>query len=427
VSPVDGEAAIGVNAPVAARFSEPVNPATVHAGTVRISTAGGGRLPCSFFFEAGNLIVLVVPNQPLEPSTLHTLTLDAGITDLAGQRLGADMVTAFMTTATVDVRPAFADVTSPVNGATNVPTNAAVRVRVTEPLSPVHVIAGSFSFNASGVGAVAGDVALSPDRRTITFTPAAPLPASRFHSFTVQVQVRDPSGNLFAGGSGASFGFTTGAASDGMAPAVVAPSPVDGDAGLPLNAVLVLELDEPVDRTSVDHETFDLEAAGADVGGTFTFGDNDRVVRFHPATFLDASTAHTLSLSGITDVAGNPLAAASVDFTTGATLDLISPRAVSVSPVHGATNVPVGTQVVVTYDEPLAPVRINSASLRLHENGIGDRAAAVVLSADRRTLTVTPAAPLLPNRGYTVVGTGLLSDPAGNDAIGFSTSFTTAP
>ncbi|MBI4604567.1 MAG: Ig-like domain-containing protein [Planctomycetes bacterium] len=428
VSPVDGETGVGVNAIISARFSEPVNPVTVSAATLRLETGAGERVPCAIFFEESNRAVHVVPNEPLAPSALHTITVEPAIADQAGNALGTDVMTTFMTAAGTDVGFPVVSLFAPREGSTDVPLNAVFRAQLSEPVSPVNVSEASVTLTASGIGAVAGAVTLSADRRLVTFTPSSPLSPSRVHTLRLAREIRDAAGNLLGNGGGGAASFTTGTATDGTAPVVTATSPEDGAGSVPRNAVIAVELSEPIDRTSVSHATVDLERGGADVAGSFELPAGERIVLFRPAAPLPAGAAHTLSVSGVLDVAGNPLGAPlALSFTTGAASDLVSPVVTSVTPANGATGVSRSTAITIGFSEPISPVNVNAATVRLIESGVGDIATAITVAPDRRSVTITPAALLTASKLFSVQVTNGVTDAARNPLQFFGSSFTTGP
>ncbi len=426
LSPANGDTGIGVNAIFSVRFSEPVNTVRATGATLRVSTAGGDIVPCSIFFEEGDSVVHVIPGELLLPSTLHTITVESNVSDLAGNLLGADVTASFTTSPTTGVKAPQVDYFTPQSNEATVPLNAALKALLSEPVSPVNVSAATVTLSASGLGVVAGSVTLSTDRRLVTFTPSAPLSPNRFHTFRLTREVRDAEGNLLGDGSGASVGFTTGAASDAAPPVVTATLPENG-ASAARNLEVAVEFSEPVDRTSISHATVDVERGGVDVAGSFEFLPGHRIVIFRPTSLLAASSAHRLTVSQVRDLAGNVLAAPVViDFATLATSDLVFPSVTSIAPVNGATQVPRSTAVVLQFSEPLSTVNVNASTLRLIESGIGDIAFTPSLSPDRRSLTITPSLLLSPNKFFSVYVTGL-KDAAGNVMVGSFTGFTTGP
>src|SRR5947209_18384539 len=100
----------------------------------------------------------------------------AGVKDMAGNSVVAQ-TKHFTTGALPAVLAPFVEPEAPFNGQTGVPLNAVVNVELDVPLDTGTVNGSTFAARAETVGfvCIAGRYALSPDRRTVTFVPVAPL------------------------------------------------------------------------------------------------------------------------------------------------------------------------------------------------------------------------------------------------------------
>jgi len=198
---------------------------------------------------------------------------------------------------------------------------------------------------------------------------------------------------------------------DTTAPTVTARAPAAGATGVAQTANVTATFSEPVQ--GVSGTTFRLRNTlnGLNVPATVTMSGNTATLT--PTSPLANNTQYTATLTGgataIRDLAGNPLATTTWSFRTA--LDTTAPTIVSRSPAPGATGVPVGSNVVVTFSEPVT-VGANSFTLT---NAAGVRVLALVtLSADGRTLTLDPLLNLTAGRTYTVSLTNGIRDLAGN-------------
>ena len=81
---------------VLAWFSEPLDPATVTPGTVRL-TGPGGDVQGTVVFVAGPNRVEFRPGEPLQPGTLYTATITTGVHDSSGNAMATDYVWSFGT------------------------------------------------------------------------------------------------------------------------------------------------------------------------------------------------------------------------------------------------------------------------------------------------------------------------------------------
>ncbi|MDR4464402.1 MAG: Ig-like domain-containing protein [Nitrospira sp.] len=179
------------------------------------------------------------------------------------------------------------------------------------------------------------------------------------------------------------------------------------------NTPVTVSFSRPVDRTTSTTSTFAFTQGATPVAGTFTFEFGDTVVTFRPTATLAASTAYTLSLSqAIKSVDGVPLDGPFTgSFTTGSGSDTVSPT-VTITPTHGATNVPFNTSIVLTFSEPINPNTVNAATVFVTSQG-EIRAGTITVGGQNTFAVFTPAS-------ATVTVLGQVTDPAGNQLQGTS-------
>jgi hypothetical protein len=165
---------------------------------------------------------------------------------------------------------------------------------------------------------VAGAVATSADGLSATFTPAGNLPASTALTATITTQATSADGESLA--ADRSWTFTTGTTADEAAPVVNSTSPADGATGAPINTRIAATFSEPLDPQSIGASTFTVTRGGAAVSGSVVYGPGASAT-FTAADPLATNTLFTATITtGVTDLAGNPLAAElSWTFTTGTT------------------------------------------------------------------------------------------------------------
>jgi methionine-rich copper-binding protein CopC len=423
VSPASGLTAVPINARVTVQFNEPVSAQTL--GQVTLTASGGETVPLLRSLTSGNQTLVLLPAVTLRPTTLYTLTI-AGVMDLSGHGMAAPVTSTFTTGAGADfAQPGVVSV-DPANGLVNVPTNARVRVRFSKQVAVTSENLQVYPIYAGLAAKAAGAISVSADGLTATFTPVGGLRAAT--SYGVHLTgVTDLVGQGLANGSGTYTTFTTGVDAQTVAPAIVAVMPSNGSSGVPVNATVQVQLSGPISATGITPGVIRVTpGAGAAVNGTVSVGNNNTVLTFTPAGALTASTSYTIAVTGLTDFAGNPVAAFTSSFTTraSATPDITSPSVTSIAPVDGATGVAVTTAVIVTFDEPVNPLTVNVNTLQPRVNGI---IVAGSYSVNGAIATFTPAASWPGNSQVVVwVHGGGVRDLAGNATGGAVTSFTTA-
>ena len=193
-----------INLKVQILFDEPIQAGAL-AG-VTLTAAGESSLSVTKVLSNANQTLTVIPPALLKPSTVYTVQI-AGIVDIAGNPLAAPVTFSFTTgTGAALVAPAVTTVI-PAANATNLSRTTTGSITVAAPVNPLALTPASFRMYLGSNGvAVTGTTTISPDGRTVTFTPAATLTANTvYHLYFAGV--RDQADNTIAT---IDIAFTTG-------------------------------------------------------------------------------------------------------------------------------------------------------------------------------------------------------------------------
>ena len=426
VVPPAGATGVGVNALIRVTFSEAVNPLTVTDTTVTVTA--GGVVPVSVSFGSSNTQVTVTPQRPLPDGAVVTVTLN-GVEDTAGNAVAAQTVQ-FAAGTSADTVPPSVISSNIYASQPDVPVNTVIELVLSEPMDVPTVLAqqGTFLYDYSE-GYRTGTLAVSADGRTVTFVPAAPLGAGR------QYQVYLSSGLDLAGNTMSYYSlyFVAATTDDTTAPAVVSTSPPDGWTGAPRNVRIEVRFDEAISGMSLDG--LRLNHGGVEVAvASRTFSNGNRIVTLTPVTLLQANTTYDVEVAGVEDVAGNAISASmSATFTTGATTDLVTVTPATYAPANNSTGVATNVTPQVTFSEALNPMSVLTAAANTGVYLQVVSTGAIVattrsLSADLRTVTLTPVSALSPGTQYRLAVSGTVKDLAGHQYSSFaSATFTTTP
>lgn len=153
-------------------------------GDVITFTASGGTPPYTWTRTAGYLSVSPGTTQ----ATWDACDYAVGDYSISVADSGA-LVQRASAIGTVK-RPPYVASRGPLSGAVDVPTSTSVTATFSEPLAPASVNAATMEVSVAGV-AVVGAVALDAPGTTLTFTPAALLPAGALVSILVDPAVTD--------------------------------------------------------------------------------------------------------------------------------------------------------------------------------------------------------------------------------------------
>jgi methionine-rich copper-binding protein CopC len=242
----------------------------------------------------------------------------------------------------------------------------------------------------------AATITVSPDGTTVTFVPSANLAPSQGHSLNAS-SATDLNGNAQ---QNFGVGFTTTAGTDTTAPTVLTSNPANGATGAPLNSSIEVQFSEAVSNTTLTQIT--LMNGATPVPFTASLIYSDSTIHLTPASLLVANTTYTVSVKGVTDVAGNTMVGTyTFSFTTGPNVDEnATPNVVSVVanglPLTNnvnVNNVPDNPTFTITLDTPVEPASLSAGALVLYLNSNTNITYPlnIALSADQKTITVTLA------------------------------------
>ncbi|MCF6212304.1 MAG: Ig-like domain-containing protein, partial [Gammaproteobacteria bacterium] len=329
---------------------------------------------------------------------LNTDSDDDGIDDKTEVDNGTDPLNPDTTAPTVSS-------TSPANGETDIPENQSVSVVFSEALMPKSVIPGSLQILQGGATPVAGTLKLISNNTELLFTPDALMADYTPHTIRVS-GVRDVAGNPIASPFEATF--ETGNLIDTVRPTVADINPVNNAGNVPVNALVTIQMSEPVDPTTVTGDSFYLidNTRNVRIEGVISVSEDKTALTFVPNTVFLVGRQHRVVLtSAIKDLFGNTLSTVNRYFTTAFEPDGTAPQVVATTVSDGLVGVPTNARFSVRFSEVINALHINDIKLLTVANE--EINAARSISGDRRSVTLTPQAPLEANTAYTFVIDGV--------------------
>ena len=188
--------------------------------------------------------------------------------------------------------------TVPVDGATNVALDATVSATFSTAMDSATLTETTFTL-AAGATAVAGTVALSADGLTATFTPDVDLTEDTLYTATITTGAKSAAGNALAANK--VWSFTT-----GPAPTVVSTTPATNQ---PVGTAISATFSEPITIAAATFTLAATETPDVPIPGTVALSADSLTVTFIPTNTLSAGISYTATLSGVRDLAGNPMVA----------------------------------------------------------------------------------------------------------------------
>jgi len=422
-SPSSGASDVPLNSNFRIHFDEEVNLLTVNGDTILITDGTNAVVPCTISISNGNREVLVIPHAPLSGSTAYTMTIQ-GVEDDTGNAV-TPQSTAFTTSSVIDTMRPMVVAGTPFSEATDVPVNSPVVIEINEQMDSVSV--KYLTVQDSTFEQVTGTVSLSSNGRIISFVPDAPFAVGLRHS--VFPSRFNPLTDLAGNALNFSLSFTTAFDEDIIAPTLLDVIPADGLSDMPTNIRMMVRFDEPVQSVTVNQVA--LSAGGSDIAVTRVLSNGNRVLTLTPLLPLKATTVHTINIgSGVMDLAGNDLAAASMQFTTGLGVDLIEPS-FTVEPLNGTTGVPTNMVAQIQFSEAVNPLTVTDSNFFIERDtgGVLKVPGSITVAPDNMSATYTPDAALAASIRYRIRVFGGVQDLAGNvyNSSSLLTNFTTGP
>ncbi|QOY51863.1 Ig-like domain-containing protein [Candidatus Sulfurimonas baltica] len=257
----------------------------------------------------------------------------------------------------------------------------------------------SLNTSTGGGSAVSGTV--TDNGTTATFNPTADLDPETSYDLVVSTSVTDTLGNAMA--SEQTISFTT-ASADAEAPTVSSNSPADSAADISIGSNVTVTFNEAMDSATLNGTNITISPAAAGA-----FSDNGTTVTFNPTSNLVTNTTYTVTVgTGVTDVAGNNLASNHVfSFTTEAP-DITKPTVSSKTPSNGSSGVAIGSNITVTFSEPMNSSTLNTSNVTVSGGVTG------TVTDNGTTLTFNPSSNLAYSTSYTVTVSTGVQDVSGN-------------
>ncbi len=223
---------------------------------------------------------------------------------------------------------------------------------------------------------------------------------------------------IFAAGCSSSSDSAAGGAGGAGspdAPTVTSTAPISDATSVALNTNVTAFFDKELDDTTVTPTTFTLKDGNISVDGNVSYAN--KAIIFNPIDAnLSTSTLYTATITtGVTDLAGNALAAEYVwTFTTGTTADSTAPTVTSISPDANTTAVPINQSVRATFSEALDPSTVSTTTFTLATTSGGTPVDGNVSYEASNTMVFNPSADLITTTEYTATITTGVTDLAGN-------------
>lgn len=437
ISPANGASNVPTGANVVFTLSNPVDPATVNNASLPVwdnsvgGTGSGHGLGGSYAISPDGLVVTFTPALPFEPGHQFCayVSNNPALLDAAGGTFATAENCFTIAAGTDSVPPQVVSIT-PQDGATGIGPNNPVTVLFSKPMSP-YSFGGNNIAIYQGTNLVTGSSgSLSRDLTSYTFNPGLqygttytavvspgvtdlagnPLPAQVTASFTTMARppTTGPTEQVNIGCNLCVTGFRPGSGATNVA----AVNPLTFFISAPLNPSTV------VVGTASSPGTLYVTQNGVLIDGSATLDASNQVITFTPAggSFTPGVAVSAFLTSGITDPAGNALAAYSAGFTVAASTVNAPPLLAGASPTSGGQ--PVNTVVDARFNQPILAATAVSANFYVLLNNSSAVPGSVAQLNGGKLLRFIPSSPLAPNSCFYAYLTNGITNTTGQPYAG---------
>ena len=361
-NPYNGATNVALNVIPQFAFDQPLATATVNATSVRLydncttqAVPGTVSLVSGGDVAGGNNVVQFQPQGPLTATCNgNARTYRYQMNVFGGTATGANGMSApgvnysFTVGNSSDTTNPSVVSVAPPNGSTGVGINGIVVVTFNKPINPISVTGSTVRIINGSQTVVPSSISFDSTGAIVTITPQAPLPGSSQIAFAIN-GVSDLEGNLvdpFASQ------FTTSAGTDITKPTILAVTPLSGAAISRNTAAFVVQFSEPMDRISINNNTFSLfdSTTNLNIPGTITASADLTTYSFAPGYATNGSGALTagdsiyLKVNGAQDLAGNGPDASTSYYTVSSGQTALEPSITGFDPINAV----VGTHVAIS-------------------------------------------------------------------------------
>jgi hypothetical protein len=358
---------------------------------------------------------IITPADPLDFSTVYTITVGTGVKDAFGNALAAPVTTSFTTDSAVP--PAISSI-YPADGAAGIVTDVQPCIIFSEVIDSSTLTSTNIKL-MQGTSNISSTVALYGSKMVI-ISPQSPLAQNTAYSIVVTTGIKDNSGNALATTS--TTGFTTG---DVVLPVVSSQYPANGANGVAVDIQPCVIFSKEMDSSTINSTNILFKNGTTTVRANVALYGKYTAVISPMVPLSNGTTYHIVVNTGVKDLDGYAIASSYGSATSSRFVTITNTLTIqSQYPLDNAVGVPVNFRPCVVFSQPLDATTVNDTNIQLLD-GVTPVAITVALFDDNSAI-ITPVTPLDLNTVYSIVVETGVEDTDGNAlSAQVSTDFTT--
>ncbi|EWH10755.1 hypothetical protein DS2_06881 [Catenovulum agarivorans DS-2] len=413
----ENDSSVPINAVVAAKFSEAIDPLNL-AGVNFSNQTNSQAVNFSLTLADDNTRLLIQPEQALEADNIYQINI-SGIKDTSGNVIAQTQTLNFTTTDTTFTDSLDVAAWSFKSSQTQMPKMPVLTVAHNHAVDPTSINHDSiYLWDNSAGRRVATDNNWSSDHTRVSLIPLQALKENRRYTLYVSYNQRLKDITNTNAVALRTRSFTTGFSSDTNAPSMV-------DSGITEQSIVVdkpiiIGFNEAINPYCQNAQIQLFDSQGDLVEHSINISSDLTSIAISPASSLTGESQYSLSISDLCDMAGNQLPNQQLALTTAANTvtDNSAPNLSAMVPAHRAAEIELDTQIVLTYDEILSPL----SKIKVTHSGIEVNGATTISG---NTVTFVPDEPLRGDTRYVVSTSYTIMDIFGNNAYSATRYFDT--
>lgn len=301
--PEDQEENIGLETPIQAIFSAPIDTNSINASSF-IVREGSNDIAGSFSYL--DSAATFIPEKTLTRDALIHTIITTQVADTDGNTMNQDYEWTFTTRppTTYEATPPVVIAISPKAGASDIPVNAQIYASFSKALNPESINNNTFILQR---GSTKTSGSVNYDDSTAVFNPSGLLRHETTYTAIITNNIEDLFGNTLT--ENHNWSFTT-KERDRKSPRILETFPRDNARNISTDVQITAIFNEPMDPATITDVTFQLyqrrRGGYRQISGSVDYAD--RTARFSPERNLRDEEDYVVVISAsVTDLAGNAL------------------------------------------------------------------------------------------------------------------------
>jgi len=278
--PENNQTGVALNQEIIITFNKEMDPTTISNKSITLE--GPAEIVGTVSYSG--ITATFTPGAPLATSTTFTGRVKTSVKDVQGNALQEEFSWTFSTSATITPMVLSTD---PLNNSTGVLLNKTLSAKFNVAMNPSTINGNTFTLNDGGT-AVAGAVSYSGNNAY--FNPNVDLNLNTLYTATITTGAENVAGDGIT--NDYIWTFTTGTQTS---PTVVSTNPANNGTNVPLNKVISVQFNEPMDPATIDGSSFLLMDGTTAITGSVAF--TNLTATFTPASNLSPNTLYSATIT----------------------------------------------------------------------------------------------------------------------------------